>query len=40
MNQPIVFGAAYSVYVRAVRLVLEENHIPALRAATQPFLEE
>lgn len=28
MNQPTVFGAAYSVYVRAVRLTLEEKNIP------------
>ncbi len=27
MNEPIVFGAAYSVYVRIVRLVLEEKRV-------------
>jgi glutathione S-transferase len=27
MDQPIVFGAAYSVYVRIVRLALEEKHV-------------
>lgn len=28
MSQPIVFGAAYSVYVRTVRLVLAEKNVP------------
>ena len=28
MSQPIVFGAAYSVYVRTVRLTLEEKKAP------------
>jgi glutathione S-transferase len=28
VNEPILFGAAYSVYVRAVRLTLEEKGIP------------
>ncbi len=28
MSQPIVFGAAYSVYVRTVRLTLEEKNVP------------
>jgi glutathione S-transferase len=28
VSDPIVFGAAYSVYVRAVRLVLEEKQAP------------
>ena len=28
MNQPIVFGAAYSVYVRTVRLTLAEKDVP------------
>ncbi len=28
MTEPIVFGAAYSVYVRAVRLALEEKGVP------------
>lgn len=28
MSEPIVFGAAYSVYVRAVRLTLEEKGVP------------
>ena len=28
MNQPIVFGAAYSVYVRTVRLTLAEKNVP------------
>ena len=28
MDQPTVFGAAYSVYVRAVRLTLEEKAVP------------
>ena len=28
MNQPIVFGAAYSVYVRTVRLTLAEKRVP------------
>jgi glutathione S-transferase len=28
MKEPIVFGAAYSVYVRAVRLALEEKQVP------------
>ena len=28
MNQPTVFGAGYSVYVRTVRLALEEKHVP------------
>ena len=28
MNQPIVFGAAYSVYVRTVRLTLVEKSVP------------
>jgi glutathione S-transferase len=27
-SQPIVFGAPYSVYVRIVRLVLEEKGVP------------
>lgn len=27
MNEPVVFGAAYSVYVRMVRLVLEEKQV-------------
>src|SRR6516225_9595126 len=27
-NHPIVFGAPYSVYVRAVRLALEEKGVP------------
>ena len=28
MTEPILFGAAYSVYVRAVRLALEEKRVP------------
>ena len=28
MTEPIVFGAAYSVYVRAVRLALVEKGVP------------
>ena len=28
MNEPVVFGAAYSVYVRMVRLALEEKEVP------------
>lgn len=28
MTEPILFGASYSVYVRAVRLALEEKRIP------------
>lgn len=28
MERPVVFGAAYSVYVRAVRLALEEKGVP------------
>ena len=28
MTEPIVFGAAYSVYLRAVRLALEEKGVP------------
>ena len=28
VNKPVVFGAAYSVYVRIVRLALEEKQIP------------
>ena len=28
MSQPIVFGAAYSVYVRTVRLTLAEKNVP------------
>jgi glutathione S-transferase len=28
MNRVTVFGASYSVYVRIVRLVLEETHVP------------
>ena len=28
MSRPIVFGAAYSVYVRTVRLVLAEKNVP------------
>jgi len=28
MNEPVVFGAAYSVYVRMVRLALEEKAVP------------
>lgn len=28
MTEPILFGAAYSVYVRAVRLALEEKQVP------------
>ena len=28
MNQPTVFGAAYSVYVRTVRLTLAEKRVP------------
>ena len=28
MNEPVVFGAAYSVYVRMVRLALEEKQVP------------
>ncbi len=28
MTEPIVFGAPYSVYLRAVRLALEEKGVP------------
>lgn len=39
MNQPTVFGAAYSVYVRAVRLALEEKHVPYAHVEIDVFAE-
>jgi glutathione S-transferase len=39
MNQPIVFGAAYSVYVRIVRLALEEKAVPYRLTEVDIFAE-
>jgi glutathione S-transferase len=36
-NEPTVFGAAYSVYVRAVRLALEEKGVPYQRVEIDAF---
>ena len=40
MTDPILFGADYSVYVRIVRLVLEELGIPHERVAIDIFAED
>ncbi len=40
MDQPIVFGAAYSVYVRTVRLTLEEKNVPYRLVEVDVFGDE
>ncbi|MDE0240827.1 MAG: glutathione S-transferase family protein [bacterium] len=39
MSQPIVFGAAYSVYVRTVRLTLAEKNVPYRLVEVDVFSE-
>ena len=39
MSQPVVFGAAYSVYVRTVRLTLAEKDVPYRLVEVDVFAE-
>lgn len=39
MSEPVVFGAAYSVYVRIVRLALEEKAVPYRLAEVDIFAD-